>query len=91
MATNPTVEGDATALYISKLLNRSELRLQDLLTVSPSEEILSMPMNTHLQRLLKAGVKYNGFIKTVAQNKKAHHDYLLKNLLRQALSFAEQR
>lgn len=71
MATNPTVEGDATALYISKLLKPLGVKVtRNLLTVSPSEEILSMPMNTHLQRLLKAGVKYNGFIKNSSAEQK---------------------
>lgn len=70
MATNPTVEGDATALYISKLLKPLGVKVTRLAYGIPSEEILSMPMNTHLQRLLKAGVKYNGFIKNSSAEQK---------------------
>ena len=68
MATNPTVEGDATALYISKLLK--PLYVATRLAYGIPERFLSMLMNTHLQRLLKAGVKYNGFIKNSSAEQK---------------------
>ena len=35
MATNPTVEGEATAMYISKLLKPIGVKVTSLLTVFP--------------------------------------------------------
>ena len=59
MATNPTVEGDATALYISKLLKPLGVKVTRLAYGIPLAAILNMPMNTPLQRLLRAGMKFN--------------------------------
>ena len=54
MAANPTVEGEATSMYISKLVKPLGIKVTVLLTVFPLAPNLNLQMNLHLSEQWKA-------------------------------------
>ena len=53
LATNPTIEGEATAMYISRLVKPSGIRLHELPTAYQSVEILEYADEVTLSKALE--------------------------------------
>ena len=86
MATNPTVEGEATAMYISRLLKPMGITVSRLAYGVPVGADLEYADEVTLSRALEGRslIQFKGVIvlsndekQIIANNKKAYHDYFV--------------
>ena len=59
VATNPNIEGEATAMYIARLLKPSGIKVTRIAHAFLSVEISSMPMKSRFSRRWKEDERYN--------------------------------